>query len=599
MNSKTTWILLLLAGAMFAFIWFFERHLQAPGDSGSRPALLEDVHWEDVTAVQVRPAGQIEIRAVQTNGTWMLTRPIAYPAEAGAVEALVHALKAMKGDTRQPSRSNSDKEFGFDPPRFTVLVQQGDRIRQVLVGNGTLPKGEQVYIQVVGEEGICVEDASLLRFLPSEADDWRSRSLVDWKGLVYDRISITNGTRICELEKAGVDGPWRMVRPMTARVDNPRLQELLRQTRDLRVVEFATNEARLDLAACGLQPPNLILAFSQGQNPVAMLEFGISPADKPELVYARRVGRSAVMLVPGGPLQGWRSAHEELRERRLVQLPTAEVEEVEVRGVGPFVLRRLSNEVWQVTSPEMIPADPVFVREFLGALNTIEAAQFVKDVVTSLMWRDYGLDPPTREILVRSSATNAVGAARQTLADIQFGSLNDNLLYARRTDEQAVYGVRLRDVQALPVAGWQLRDRRLWNFTENDVSRVNLVLEGQSFDLTRLGANQWTLPSPPPPMVNDLALDEVMHRLGGLETRRWVSRGNELRERCGFSGTPTSVSVELKNGTRLLLEIGGVSPRSGLVYGAVALGGENWIVELPADLFEYLRQQLGIQPGKS
>ena len=86
MTSKANWFWIGTAAALFAFIVFYERHAHKapPGPTG----LLPGFKTTAVTSIQVRPEGQLEIRAERTNGTWALTQPLPYPAEAASVEAV-------------------------------------------------------------------------------------------------------------------------------------------------------------------------------------------------------------------------------------------------------------------------------------------------------------------------------------------------------------------------------------------------------------------------------------------------------------------------------------------------------------------------------
>ena len=48
-----------------------------------------------VTSVQVIPADALEIRADRTNGAWLLTKPVIYPAQSAAIETLLAALQKL------------------------------------------------------------------------------------------------------------------------------------------------------------------------------------------------------------------------------------------------------------------------------------------------------------------------------------------------------------------------------------------------------------------------------------------------------------------------------------------------------------------------
>ena len=121
MNSKTTGIWFVVAAALFALIYIFEHFLRPAAVDSSR--ILPELRPPAVTSVQVIPYGALEIRADRTNGLWRLTKPVAYPAQAAAIEALLDALQKLTPATRISAAElhnhhNADTEFGFETPRY-------------------------------------------------------------------------------------------------------------------------------------------------------------------------------------------------------------------------------------------------------------------------------------------------------------------------------------------------------------------------------------------------------------------------------------------------------------------------------------------------
>ena len=181
MNSKSTWIWGIAAVSLFAFIFFFERHIQKAPTGPEK--VLADLHAKKITGISVTPAGQPVIHVDRTNDTWQLTQPIHYPAQATNVDAFLNALGNLT--TYPPitaaelrKRPKADEEFGFVSPQATTTLFKGDETIQILFGNRTVP-GDQVFLRVVGLENIFIVDASLLNLLPHTMDDWRDRTFVN------------------------------------------------------------------------------------------------------------------------------------------------------------------------------------------------------------------------------------------------------------------------------------------------------------------------------------------------------------------------------------------------------------------------------------
>ena len=74
-------------------------------------AILPDLQPAAVTSVQVFPAGALEIRADRTNGGWVLTKPVVYPAQTAAIEALLDALQKLAPAKISAAELREHKQF--------------------------------------------------------------------------------------------------------------------------------------------------------------------------------------------------------------------------------------------------------------------------------------------------------------------------------------------------------------------------------------------------------------------------------------------------------------------------------------------------------
>ena len=587
-----------LAALLFGFIFVFERHWRPAGLAEPAARLLAQLDPAQLTSLQVRPAGKPEIHVDRSNGVWSITRPLSYPAEGEAVDGLLHVLRELNGRHRLGAEElrghkHVEKEFGFEPPQFSILAQQGDEVTQVLVGNLT-PLKDQVFVQVVGQPGIYLVPASLLDWIPRSADDWRSGSLADLKTVPFDRVAVTNGTTALELERDPATRQWRILRPMPARADSPRIDALLEKLQGLRIASFVADDPKADLEAYGLQPPSLELAFSRGTNLLAALQFGRSPTNNAALLYARRTLTGNVVLALAEPLAAWHAPVADFRDRRLLALPSEMIDEIEFRGADPFALQRLTNGNWQVTGTNGFAADPALVSDLLNNLTTLEVTQFVKDVVTPLGLTNYGLATPVRQVDLRGLLKPVSGVATNALlAELNFGARQGDVVYARRSDEDAVYGVKLRDFLRLPVAAWQLRDRRVFHFTTNEVAAVRVRLADRTLELVRVGPNQWTVPTNAPSGLNDLALDEVLHQLGSLTCVGWVGCGPQAVAYYGINAASPAFTIDLKNGEHLSLQFGGLSTRR-FPCAAATVDGQLRVFEVPWTVFQTVQSGFGI-----
>jgi hypothetical protein len=585
-----------VAVALFAFIVLYQRRVQKTAEGPIK--VLPNLKPAAATSVQVRPGAQLEIRAERTNGTWQLKEPFVYPAQALSIEKLLAELERL---TPAPyitarelrDRPKSDEEYGFAAPQASIIVEQPGYTYRLRVGAKTAP-GDQVFLQVVGAEGVYVVDAEFLKHLPRTADDWRDTALINLNVLAFDRLTVTNGAKIFELRRDTANKLWRMVYPLQARANNAKADESLQMLQSVRVHQFVSDDPKADLETFGLRPPELEVALGQGTNTVARLQFGKSPTNDTRLVYARRLGLNAIVAVPKDLLAPWYAQVNEFRDPFLVTW-TSPVAVIEVRGQDSFSLQHQTNDTWRVLPPDF-PVDAGLVKDLLFALSGLQIVEFTKDVVIAPDLPLYGLASPARQYILKSAATDSpAGSTNAMIAEVDFGTNQADKVFARRADESFVYAVKLADFQRLPAASWEMRERQIWKLSTNDVARVTIRQQGRIRQIVRNGPHEWAL-SPPQGIINDLAVEETVSRLCQLAAVAWVARGDQNRARYGLVEKGHQITLELKSGDKLLLEFGNETPPT-LPYAAVTLDGGLWIFEFPAWLYGYVEKYLFVPPN--
>jgi hypothetical protein len=587
MNSKNTWIWFVIAAALFAFIFVFGHFLRPPIAESS--CILPGLRPNAVTCVQVIPADALEIRAVHTNSAWLLTKPIAYPAQPAAIEALLDALQKLAPADRISAAElrnhrNADAEFGFEPPKISLVIEAGSQRWQLRIGNKT-PPGDQVFLRVVGTDGAFVADADWLKFIPHSANDWRDTALVNFNGGTPDWIVLTNGTKVIELHRDATNHLWRMTRPLLARADNSRIIEALQNLQTARLSQFISDDPS-DLSAFGLQSADLDLWLGCSTNFATAIHFGKSPTNDASQVYAKREGWNAIATTAREPLSPWRSAVNDFRDPYLLEL-SAPIAEIEIQGRNNFTLQRQGTNDWRMVG-EKFPVDAGSVQQFIKILAGLRVADFVKDVVTAPDLPAYGLATPTCQITLLSAAgdTNAV------IAQLLFGATQDKNIFVRRADEDFIYDVALEDFNRLPEAGWEFRERRIWNFTENDVAQITLNQNGQTRQIVRNGPDKWSLAPGSQGIINPPAIEETTHRLGELTAAGWVAQNATNAAAYGFKPDNLQITVELKNGTKNTVDFGAEASTAQTALAAVTLDGERWTFVFPPVLYQFVLNYL-------
>jgi len=262
-----------------------------------------------------------------------------------------------------------------------------------------------------------------------------------------------------------------------------------------------------------------------------------------------------------------------------------------VRGENNFILRQRGSNDWEIAG-EKFPADAGSVQQFIKTLAGLRIANFVSDVPTKSDLPAYGLAAPQRQIILRSKAgdTNAV------IAQLDFGTNQDNNVFVRCGGEDFIYAVAARDFNRLQEASWEFRDRRIWNFKVDDVAQITVHQGGNTRQIAHNGPDKWSLVIGSQGLIEGKYIEQTAQMFHDLAAVGWVARNFTEPEKYGFGATNLQVTFELKNGDKHTVDFGaGVElPRGQTALAAVTLGGERWVFLFPPALYQLVLSYLTI-----
>src|SRR5262245_40743186 len=274
MRWKTTWLLVALAGVLFAFIWLVERRWRPTSHEGDPLPRLVAIKPEEITSVQVHRTNQFILRAERAGNTWNLTAPLFYPAQSFALSSLLRAIDELAGYARITSEDlaahrRNVADYGLSSPQAVLTLQQGSERIELVFGHKT-PVGDQVYLQLLASPNIYVVPAELYDRLPRRFNDWRETALIVLGDQPLDRFEVRSAARGYAIQVDSTNNTFLLTKPTPARADRARVEAVLRTVQSARVTDFVTDDPRAEPDLYGLQQPEAEIAFGQGTNDVVV-----------------------------------------------------------------------------------------------------------------------------------------------------------------------------------------------------------------------------------------------------------------------------------------------------------------------------------------
>ena len=211
--KRNTIIIVLLAAALGAFVYFYEIKSGKPRDEvadKSVPAFA--FKPEDVTAVTLTNAGKTVV-AERSNGKWSITAPLITEADQSSLDQFVQDFAGLKfQDTRKLTPENV-KEFGLaEPKTMTEFKLKSGETHRVLFGDKDFT-GSSCYVKVDQMTDAGLIAVPMMLTAQKSFNDLRDRHILSLKAEDITRLRIKNPNLTLAAEK-GADGKWTAQEPV-------------------------------------------------------------------------------------------------------------------------------------------------------------------------------------------------------------------------------------------------------------------------------------------------------------------------------------------------------------------------------------------------
>jgi uncharacterized protein DUF4340 len=541
MNWRTTLILAIIVLAGVAYFRFFE--MKRPSTEEARRQAQNMVNFDrtKIDGIVIQNGDQkIEIR--RRDNKWRLETPIKDQADSAMVETLLSDLENWQKEGTIPAKEiDTDKsklaEYGLNNPKLKLKLLGHDRPPEILFGKDAAIEG-RMYVRFQNSKETFLAGQSVKKDIDKKPEEFRDRKLTNLSNAQVRRVVLKTPAGEMEVEKK--DTRWDILKPLRARADDQKVNDLISQVTSARIEQFVADD-RGDLRTYGLaESRGSITLFDQEQKKdqrveigesikVAgrddkgqMLQIGSTPEKEKDQVYVRFAPRGSVYTLPKKIEEILNTKPADLRDNHLVRIDTNILDRITIDGSGKTktVLARKDGN-WTIASRNNAPADSGAVRRMIDALQNERVTKFVEDVASNLP--KYGLDKPQLQLTFSSFAsenTAETKAGEQPFATVAFGKEEGDNVYARLTDEPFVVAVRqalLDQISPDPVR-WQ--DLSIFKFKPEQIHRLSVTTD-KELSLERDRKNEWHWLKGTG-AINQANLQSLLNTLSNLYAAHWL-----------------------------------------------------------------------------
>jgi hypothetical protein len=524
MKWKTTIALLIITGAVFAYVYIVERKApDVPEALRQAGKILKNFDRDKIDGIVIQNGDdKIEIR--RQDKKWRLETPIKDQADSSAIDNILLDLESWQKDaTISAKEIEADKnklaEFGLNKSKLRLKLLGPDAPPEIFFGKDAVLEGK-MYVRFENSKQTFLASQSVKKGIEKKAEDFRDKKLTDLITAQVVRVVLKIPTGEMELLKSA--DHWEITRPLRARADDQKIGDLIARVTTAQIQQFVADD-RGDLHPYGLaEPRGSITLFGQGDKQGQMLQIGAVPEKNKDQVYVRFSARGFVYTVPKKIEELLNAKPNDLRDRHLVRIDTKNLDRITIDapGKGKTVLAR-KGEDWTIASKNDAPVNSSEVRRLIDTLQSEQVINFVEDVASNLP--KYGLDKPQLTITFSSFAsenTAETKAGEQPFASLAFGKVEGDNVYARVSDEPFVLAVRKDLLNRIFTDPLQWQELSIFKFKPEQIHRFSAVMD-KEIALVRGANNEWGWAKGSGP-VNQTNVQSLLNTLSTLRAVRWI-----------------------------------------------------------------------------
>src|SRR5256886_1097076 len=529
MRFRTTLILFALTAALVVFIKFYETKRPNTEEANRRAQNVINFERDKIDGVVIQN-GEERIELKRADKKWRLESPVKDLADGSTVDSLLFDLEDWKKDaTISGKEIEADKsrmaEYGLAKAKLRLKLQGANAPPEILFGNNAALEGK-TYVRLENSKDVFLAAQSIKNQISKKPEEFRDRKLTDTIATQVTRLSLKTAAGEMELQKQG--DHWQIVKPLRARADDQKVNDLIAQITNSRIAQFVADDAG-DLHPYGLaEPRGSVTIFtgddkSAGSAPGQILQIGGVPEKEKDQVYVRFAPRKFVYTLLNKIESILSTKPNDLRDRHLVRFDQNQLDRITIDAPGKTktVLAR-KDQNWTITNRNNRPANAAEARRLIELLAGEQVTNFVADVASDLP--KYGLDKPQLTVTLSSFAsenTAETQAGEHPLATIAFGKIDGENIFARVGEEPFVIAVRHSTLDNIFADPLQWQELAIFKFKPEQIHRLSLFTDHEQ-SLIRGTNNQWQWVSGSGP-INTVKVQALLNTLASLHAVRWIA----------------------------------------------------------------------------
>src|SRR5256885_7412881 len=277
MNWKTSVALLVIVLGLGFYLKFYEMKRPDTAEAVRQSQKVVNLDRDKIDGITIQNGDdKIDIR--RHDDKWRLETPIKDQADASSIQSLLFEIDEWRKDaTISAKETEADKnkmaEYGLNKPKLRVKRAGKDAPPEILFGKDAALEGK-MYVRFENSKEALLVGQSVKKAIDKKPEDFRDRKLTDLNTTQVSRVVLK--TKAGEMELQKKEDHWEIVKPLRARGDDQKVNDLIAQVTTAHIEQFVADD-RGDLHPYGLaEPRGSITLFDEAEKKDQKVEIGES-----------------------------------------------------------------------------------------------------------------------------------------------------------------------------------------------------------------------------------------------------------------------------------------------------------------------------------
>jgi len=417
-----TLIALVVLVATWGAFTYYDKHKgsEKPAVETSKQTKIFSLDAQHLQSITFKPRDGEAFSCRREGGKWIIADPHRLEVDQGNFSGVLNSLTTATADEVVDAHPTSLKDFGLDPPSFTleVTTDANPKSFTLLLGDDT-PTSGGLYAQASGNPQVFTLASYVKTSLEKKMFDVRDRRALTLEADQLRKMGVEYNGTSWTLEK-NPEGVWDLQLPPSVRADRFTVDGLVSQLRGLTMQTIAAEDKKKN-GDFGFGSPELRLQLTGGDGTQTIV---VGKKDKDsDRYFAMNSALDPVFTLNSDFVTQFKKNQADLREKDLFSFSSFDVKRLEVdTPKGHWAFERQGSQ-WKQTAPKSKTVTSDKMDTLLTHVRDLRADSFPKAGNLA----DFGLAKPAYRFNVQSGDKN-------TTEGVEAAKSGDHV-YARRSTD--------------------------------------------------------------------------------------------------------------------------------------------------------------------